>query len=151
MIKCGALLCIRDHEVTDFPMEIVWSRDEEIRAADPPAGVTFGSTPFSIETREGELIGTCSLYNHEGIDKFSRCIQLGMRIGNKNYWNKGYGTEAVKLLLDIAYEEYNVTFVHLKVLSWNERAIRCYEKAGFTMINRFMLDGYEFVRMEHKR
>ena len=52
-------------------------------------------------------------------------------IGNKDYWNKGYGTEAMTLLLKHGFETLNLNRIMLRVYDFNARAQRCYEKAGF--------------------
>lgn len=53
-------------------------------------------------------------------------------IGEKSYWNKGYGTEAVRLLAKHGFHTINLHRIYLRVLENNLRAIRAYEKAGFT-------------------
>ena len=52
-------------------------------------------------------------------------------IGNKDFWDRGYGTEAVRLLLRFGFLTLNLNNIRLTVHSFNERAIRCYEKCGF--------------------
>ncbi len=54
-------------------------------------------------------------------------------IGEKAYWGKGYGSETLKLVLDYAFYEMNLHRVSLKVFSFKEKAIRLYEKWGFSM------------------
>ncbi len=87
-------------------------------------------TWFAIEA-DGRLIGQCGLY---GFDKFKgvahRC-DLGITIGDKEYWGKGYGREAIGLLVDYAFTHWNVQRVGLQVLATNERAIRAYQAVGF--------------------
>ncbi len=56
--------------------------------------------------------------------------ELSMWLG-KPYWNKGYGTDAIRTLLDYAFRELGLHKVFLRVLVTNARAIRCYEKCGF--------------------
>lgn len=55
----------------------------------------------------------------------------GIVIGEKEYWNRGYGSDALRTLLRFAFEELNLHRVFLHVFDFNERAIRCYEKVGF--------------------
>ncbi|UCG04019.1 MAG: GNAT family N-acetyltransferase [Candidatus Heimdallarchaeota archaeon] len=61
---------------------------------------------------------------------------LGISIFNPNYWNKGYGTEAVKLLLNFSFSSLNLRSIELEVFAFNERAQACYRKVGFTEIGR---------------
>jgi len=65
------------------------------------------------------------------INSLNRNAELGIMIGDRTYWNQGYGTEAVKLMCRYGFKNLNLHRIFLKVFSHNERAIRCYEKAGF--------------------
>lgn len=56
---------------------------------------------------------------------------LGITIGDKEYWGKGYGREAIGLLLDYGFRLHNLRRIWLNTLSNNERAIRCYLRCGF--------------------
>ena len=58
---------------------------------------------------------------------------MGIFIGDKNYWSKGYGTDAMRTLLRFAFGEANLHRVELEVFAFNPRAIRTYEKAGFEL------------------
>lgn len=87
---------------------------------------------FSIvKLKNDELIGICGLLS---VDKINRTSEAGIFIGNKKYWNKGYGTEAMNLLLDYSFNLLNMNSIFLRVHSFNERAIRCYKKCGFKEI-----------------
>src|SRR5919107_1358942 len=57
-------------------------------------------------------------------------------IGEKDVWGKGYGTEATQLMLEHAFAHLGLHRVALAVFSFNERAIRSYEKAGFRVEGR---------------
>ncbi|MCF7920056.1 MAG: GNAT family N-acetyltransferase [Candidatus Cloacimonetes bacterium] len=89
---------------------------------------------FSIVLFEEEkLIGTCSFFD---IDKDDRKAELGIMIGDKTCWNKGYGTEALELLLDYGFNILNLNNIYLKAFDYNKRALVCYEKLGFKLIGR---------------
>jgi len=133
-------LCGRRPE--DLLRETLWGADAELQALDPPVGVIINNYPLSIMTLEGKHIGTCSLYN---IGKYD--AQLGIRIGDKNYMDKGYGTDAVRALIDYGFTVIGIKHIWLKVLPTNVRAIRCYEKCGFSWWSRLVYDGREFVMM----
>ena len=86
-----------------------------------------------IDLETNELIGTCGFI---GIDHVNQTSETGIFIGNKNYWDKGYGTEALRLLLDYGFKALNLHSVMLRVYSFNKRAIRIYEKTGFTVMGK---------------
>ena len=86
-----------------------------------------------IDITTNELIGNCG---YDSIDHINQTAGIGIFIGNKNYWNKGYGTEALILLIDYGFKALNLHNIFLNVYSFNERAIRCYEKVGFKIIGR---------------
>jgi RimJ/RimL family protein N-acetyltransferase len=52
-------------------------------------------------------------------------------LGEKEFWNKGYGTEAMQLVLQHGFQTLNLNRIMLEVYTTNPRAIRCYEKVGF--------------------
>ena len=81
-----------------------------------------------IETLDGTPIGTIGLH---AINWKDRAAELGISIGEKAYWSQGYGTDAIRTLLGLAFGEMNLHRVSLRVDADNARAIRCYEKAGF--------------------
>lgn len=88
---------------------------------------------MAIEAREGEgwrLIGNCAFFD---VDTVARSAEFGIMIGDKAFWNKGYGTEAVTLLLRHGFETLNLNRVALRVYADNPRARRSYEKAGFVL------------------
>lgn len=84
---------------------------------------------FVIGTEALVPIGTVGLH---GIDWTSRVATLGISIGEKEYWGKGYGTDAVECMLKMAFREMNLNKVELDVHAFNERAQRCYIRCGFT-------------------
>ena len=83
---------------------------------------------FCIDTNEGVHIGAVSL---GGINKFHRHATFGIMIGDKNFWNNGYGTEASRLILDYGFKKFKLHRVGLDVYSYNQRAIKVYKRLGF--------------------
>ncbi len=77
---------------------------------------------------EKQLIGNCGLQN---LDWKNRTAVFGIFIGDKDYWNKGYGSDATRTLLRFAFEQLGLNRVELDVYDFNPRAMRAYEKAGF--------------------
>ncbi|MFT3891365.1 MAG: GNAT family protein [Anaerolineales bacterium] len=84
---------------------------------------------FSIRTlADDRLLGDIDLYvyNWPGRDAF-----VGLGIGEREFWGKGYGTDVMRVILRYAFTEVNLNRVTLDVFEYNPRAIRSYEKAGF--------------------
>jgi len=86
-----------------------------------------------IDINTDEMIGECGFMC---IDNLNQTAELGIVVGNKKYWNKGYGSEALKLLLDYGFKALNLHNVLLDVYSFNKNAKRCYEKIGFKEIGK---------------
>jgi RimJ/RimL family protein N-acetyltransferase len=84
-----------------------------------------------IEVRDGndwKMIGNCGVF---GIDPVNRLGEIGIMLGEKDEWNKGYGTETMILLLRHCFDTLNLNRAFLHVYAENKRAKRSYEKAGF--------------------
>ena len=69
---------------------------------------------------------------------------MAIGIGEPDAWNKGYGSEAMRLMLRYGFEELNLNRVSLGVFSANPRGIRSYEKCGFVHEGRMR----EFARRD---
>ena len=82
---------------------------------------------FAIEA-DGKYIGDCSL---QRIDPISRTAELGISIGDRDYLGRGYGRDAIRVVLGYAFRMQNLNRVWLETGSDNERAIRCYRACGF--------------------
>jgi diamine N-acetyltransferase len=97
--------------------------------------------PLVIEVRQPEEenegtwipIGNLGLFS---IDWRVRSAELGIFIGEKSYWNRGYGSEAVHLILRHGFSTLNLQRIVLRVFASNTRAIRAYEKVGFVQEGR---------------
>ena len=82
---------------------------------------------FAIEI-DGRFVGQCGL---AGIEATHRTAMLGIAIGDREYWGRGHGREAVRLLLDYAFRFRNLRRVWLWVHADNERAVAAYRACGF--------------------
>ena len=94
----------------------------------------FLTHEFEIRTIEGDqIIGSVGL---DGDMKVHGDAYVGIGIGEPAFWGKGYGTEAMQLILAYAFLELNLHRVSLDVFDYNQRALRSYEKAGFKLEGR---------------
>lgn len=101
---------------------------------------------FAIRLLEDDkLIGSCQLHS---ISQTHRSAELQIRLGESAQQGKGYGTEAVRLLLEFAFKDLNLHRVYLHVFSTNLAAIKVYEKTGF--VREGVLRQAAFIDGEHK-
>lgn len=89
---------------------------------------TNGYEQKAIVTEEGRHIGWIDLKN---IDKLNRHAELGVAIGDKTYWGKGYGFSAMKEMLLWGFNELELNKIWLRVEVDNEKAIKSYKKMGY--------------------
>jgi len=112
----------------------VFSREEEERFYETATSGAASAVSFTIFERSSSLpIGTTQLreINHQfGTATF------GILIGDPAFWNRGFGTEATRLVLDFAFNALGLHNVLLQVYGNNPRGQRAYEKAGFHVIGR---------------
>ena len=96
--------------------------------------------PLAIEIQpdpqldEWIFVGNCGLFN---IDWQNRFAEIGIHIGEKGYWNQGFGTKAMRLILKHGFDNLNLHRLWLRVFENNTGAIRSYEKAGFIPEGKF--------------
>lgn len=106
-------------------------------------GMVKNGHNFAIVLKEGEkLLGNASISN---IKQIHRTAEVGLFIGDEENRGKGYGTEALELLLCYGFKILNLNNIMLKVFSFNTRAIKSYEKVGFKEFgkrtNSYFLNG----------
>ena len=89
---------------------------------------------FAVRLLENnELLGNIGF---NSVDLLNRTATMGIMLGNSNYQRKGYGIEAVKLILDYGFSFLNLRNIYLKVFEYNEPAYNLYKKAGFKEVGR---------------
>lgn len=86
-----------------------------------------------IDMKKDKMIGVVGI---ENINHIKRIGTLGVFIGDKAYRENGYGTEAIRLVLDYGFNYLNLNNIKLDVLEFNKRAIACYKKCGFKEYGR---------------
>ncbi|NLY67165.1 MAG: GNAT family N-acetyltransferase [Tissierellia bacterium] len=89
---------------------------------------------FGIFNEENRFIGYMGIKN---IRKILKDSVLGIVI-DPNYVNRGYGTEAIVTFLDYYFNVMNMKKLYLEVAKFNKRAIRCYEKCGFKIVDSYL-------------
>jgi RimJ/RimL family protein N-acetyltransferase len=83
---------------------------------------------FAVETIDGVYIGNMGLHKVNHIDGTA---STGAMFGNKDYWGKGYGSEAKMLLLDFAFNNLNLRKIYSSAIAFNERSIAYQQKTGY--------------------
>lgn len=86
-----------------------------------------------VRSEDDQLLGNCSLFD---IDHYNRKATLGIFIGSTTEHNKGYGREAIMLLLSYGFKFLNLNNIMLNVYSHNENAVALYKKCGFREFGR---------------
>lgn len=82
---------------------------------------------FAIEA-DGQYIGHCGLHS---VDHEARHCELSIEINDRAYWGRGFGRDAIHVLLMYAFDHMSMARVWLCTQSENERAQRCYKACGF--------------------
>jgi RimJ/RimL family protein N-acetyltransferase len=141
----GALVRLRPPNDSDVPHFVRWYSDPDVlhwlHMTEGPAPTeameqeridNARNDPYQvlwiIETNEGRVVGNVGLLQ---IDMVHGRAWLGITIGEKDCWSHGYGTDAIRLLLQYAFNSLGLRRIQLITDADNERGIRCYEKCGF--------------------
>jgi len=140
---------VNDPEVTRYlSLYLPMSELDEERWFERMSQRNPNEKTLSIEVRDGDgwkMIGSCGVF---GIDTVSHFGELGIMIGEKSEWDKGYGTEVMTLLLSHSFETLNLNRVYLHVYAENTRAKHSYEKAGFVEEGRLREAVYKYGKYD---
>jgi RimJ/RimL family protein N-acetyltransferase len=82
------------------------------------------------------------------LDSVNREAELGIVIGDRDYWSGAYGYDAVVTLLEFMFSVRNLKRVYLHTLQWNDRAQKCFARCGFTPVREVRRMGQDFLLME---
>lgn len=116
-----------DPEVTQFvTLTYPMTYEQELEWIKNSSGKT-DKFVFGIETKDGMYIGNISIAN---INYIHRTATTGAMIGDKDYWDKGYGSEAKMLLLNYAFNTLNLRKICSGAIAFNERSIAYQKKTG---------------------
>jgi RimJ/RimL family protein N-acetyltransferase len=142
----GKLVRLAAPQPDDWELKVRWYEDSEfLRLIDSEAvrpksadelkadseQHTRGPAIFSFHVRTLEDDRFIGFINIHRIEWNNASGWLGMGIGDRDYWDRGYGSDALNLILNYAFNELNLYRLGLTVFEYNERAKHVYEKAGF--------------------
>lgn len=162
----GKRIRIRRKRLSDAKEDYTWQTDAELAMLDAatPLDMSYQQylseytfelcyprstrCEFAVETLNGEHIANCVYYN---IDQPENKAELGIMIGNRNYWNQGYGFEIVNTLLDYIFNKTKLKQIYLTTLTLNIRAQKCFKKCGFKECGLVNRDNHTFLLMSIHR
>lgn len=130
------MMWVNDREVTRWLSTFTWPtsrKTEEQWLTNKLTSPGATDRVLAIETKDGTYLGNIGLH---GIDYISGVAELGIVIGRKEQWGKGYGPDAIRTLLDFAFRDLRLRKIFLRVLGNNIRAQKCYSKIGFKEVGR---------------
>jgi len=129
----GQKVVLRDKKLSDARNDYKWKKDPELAQLDAAPQLTSSfaqfllnysadlhfarstSRQFAIETTDGKHIGNCGFYD---INPVRGEAELGIMIGDRDYWDKGYGADAVNTLVDYIFRETELNRIYLKREVW---------------------------------
>lgn len=127
------------HRLGDSAPAQLWSQKKLKEFVEKNDDRQENSFRFAIRTLEADkLIGTTSLWVHSWTHSDA---WLGIFIGEREYWGRGYGTDAMRLIVQYGFVELNLRRITLGLHSYNERALKSYLKIGFTLEGRVRGEG----------
>jgi RimJ/RimL family protein N-acetyltransferase len=159
----GKKVRVREKRVEDIRNEYSWRVDPELSRLDATRPMSMSYEDFlryskeemqfpnyrskrlAVETLEGIHIGNIMYYD---LNTQNRQAELGIMIGDKDYWSSGYGTDTVNTLLQHLFTILELDRVYLHTLSWNYRAQASFTKSGFKLIRNLKRGREDFILME---
>ena len=159
----GEKVRIREKRVEDIRNEYSWRVDPELSRLDATRPMTMSYEDFfryskeemqfpnyrskrlAVETLEGVHIGNIMYYD---LNMQNSQAELGIMIGDKDYWSSGYGTDTVNTLLRHLFTTLELDRIYLHTLSWNYRAQASFAKSGFKLVRHVKRGGQDFILME---
>jgi len=164
-VLTGSKVKLRPKRLQDAVNDYSWRRDAELCCLDAATPILCSfeeflenyveelhhpsrSYRFAIETLDGKHIGNCSYFN---IDETKKESEMGILIGDRAYWNRGYGADVMLTSLNHFFSQTNLKRVYLKTLNWNIRAQKSFRKCGFSPCGQLTQGDYTFILMEIHR
>ena len=161
----GEKVRLRPRRIEDAVAEYRWRTDEELCQLDAaiPTELTYSdflerytieleypglTYTLAVDTLDGKHIGNCSIFNFDFLEGNA---EVGLMIGEKEFWGLGYGSDAINTFVKYIFELSDINLILLRTLDWNKRAQACFIKCGFTPCGTMSKDSYNFIVMERKR
>lgn len=163
----GSKVILRPKRLEDAATDYAWRCDPELARLDAAPVLRSSYYEFLLGYKEelayrnvrsirfavddaatGKHIGNAMIYE---IDYERGEAELGIMIGDKAYWERGYGTEAVQVLLQYIFTQTALRRIYLETLDWNLRAQHSFAKCGFAPCGSLRREGQHFVLMELHR
>ena len=158
----GKNIILRNKKIEDVKNDFIWRTNEELSRLDATSPIklsieefrrcsqqeidfpSMSSVRLAIDTIDGEHIGNIMYYD---IDIRKSQAELGIMLG-KEYWGKGYGLEALLLLINHIFSKTSIKRIYLHTLDWNLRAQKAFKRAGFLIKDKIDRGKQEFILME---
>jgi len=159
----GVRVILRDKKIEDSELDYRWRSDPELAKLDAAYPLTMnydryvkmfedqlkyptpGSHHYGIEVADSKFIGNCMYYDLDSVNKEA---ELGIVIGDRDYWSGSYGFDAVVTLLEHMFLVRDLKRVYLHTLEWNHSAQSCFSRCGFNPVRNVRRMGHDFILME---
>ena len=166
IVITGRKTLIRSKVIADASDDYRWRVDEELASLDATSVLRISESVFTrmyqdelkyttpwvrrygIDSKDGIHIGNCMIYD---IDTVLGEGELGIMIGERTYWDQGFGLDAFALLTEVCFRIDALNKLYLHTLTWNQRARHSFAKCGFREVGPVRRSGRDFVRMEITR
>ena len=166
VVARGRRTIIRRKRIADAAQEYGWRSDRELARFDAsrPVQSPFDTyqrnwsfdyrftdsrrRSFAVEDENGRHIGNVMCYNVDGARGEG---EMGISIGERECWSRGYGSDAVAATARALFELGGLRRLSLHTLDWNVRAQKAFRKAGFVVTGTSWRDGNTFIVMELRR
>ncbi len=165
-VATGRAVVIRRKHPSDALDDYRWRRDPDLARYDSREPLTLPFSDFyerferdllyqdpargsfSIDSPEGEHIGNVMYYN---ADEYRESAEFGISLGRDSHRGAGLGTDATVTFIRYLWDTLPFRRIYLHTLEWNQRAERCFRRAGFDQTARVFRQDQWFIRMEVRR
>jgi RimJ/RimL family protein N-acetyltransferase len=162
----GSKVRLREKKMSDVRADYKWQVDPELCRLDAAEQMSLPFSfylldyaaelhrpksrrfPMAIETIEGRHIGNFTVYD---VDEKKAEAQVGIMIGDRDYWDRGYGADAMRAVAEHLFRNTGLVRLYLKTLDWNVRAQKCFARCGFKSCGEMNRNGQLFIMMDLTR